>query len=153
VIALLSNNAPKKNSAFPTPAIFATTMEGSVACRQGSRSQIWNGVGGGGNLLTTEGGRNKRGPVCSSLGNCEIKSRFEVHLWHLYSIYFMTFCSLCNWEKTFLTVIIIKIFNRVANAKKLFAMVDYRWKKANWYTCNMCLQKYVEHTICYSIII
>ena len=46
-----------------------------------------------------------------------------------------------------------KNFNKVANVKKLFAMVDYRWKKANWYTCNMCLQKYIEHTISNSIII
>ena len=41
-------------SAFPTPAILPQLWKGvetvTVACRQGSRSQIWNGVevGGGG---------------------------------------------------------------------------------------------------------
>ena len=143
----------KKIQHSPPPPFLPQLWKGLLPVGKDHGAKFGMGWGGGGNLMTTEGGKNKQGPVCSSLGNCEIKSRFEVHLWHLYSIYFMTFCSLCNWEKTFLTVIIIKIFNRVANAKKLFAMVDYRWKKANWYTCNMCLQKYVEHTICYSIII
>ena len=39
-------------SAFPTPAILPQLWKGvetvTVACRQGSRSQIWNGVGWGG---------------------------------------------------------------------------------------------------------
>ena len=53
-------NKQKKNrryisdsfSAFPTPAILPQLWKGvetvTVACRQGSRSQIWNGVGVGG---------------------------------------------------------------------------------------------------------
>ena len=65
-------------SAFPTPAILPQLWKGvetvTVACRQGSRSQIWNAVGwgggGGGELTTTESGRNKQGPGCSPLGNC-----------------------------------------------------------------------------------
>ena len=80
-------NKQKKNrryisdsfSAFPTPAILPQLWKGvetvTVACWRGSQSQIWNGIGGG-EPATTKGGRNKKGPGCSPLGNCEIKVSF-----------------------------------------------------------------------------